>query len=72
MTEDEAKTKWCPMMERGHNANKGGAGFVRGDLSCVASDCMAWQWKVTPAGARNDNARGNAHAKACGYCGLAK
>jgi hypothetical protein len=31
MTEDEAKTKWCPQAE--HR-----------DWKCVGSACMAWRW----------------------------
>ena len=35
MTEDEAKTKWCPFSER---ANK--------NDHCLGSECMAWRWIV--------------------------
>ena len=45
MTEAEAKTKWCPMMPRGYRANRASDGFVRDDLSCIGSECMAWRWK---------------------------
>jgi hypothetical protein len=40
MTEEEAKTKWCPFMRTPHalgpTANR-----------CIASECMAWR-KWTP------------------------
>ncbi len=29
--EDEARTKWCPM--------------VQGDATCIASGCMMWRWQ---------------------------
>jgi hypothetical protein len=32
MTEDEAKTKWCPKIEH------------RGWGKCIGSGCMAWRW----------------------------
>lgn len=31
MTEEEAKTKWCP--------------FARIDICCIGSRCMAWRWE---------------------------
>lgn len=34
MTEDEAKTKWCP-------SSKGPNG---GFAQCITSDCMWWRW----------------------------
>lgn len=51
MTEEEAKTKWCPFAS---------ARVVRWDVNaiwgdpptnaCIASACMAWRWRVmTPA-----------------------
>ncbi len=43
MTEDEAKTKWCPIRPRGHYANRATNGAVRDDLSCIGSPCMAWR-----------------------------
>jgi hypothetical protein len=53
MTEEEAKTKWCPMAknagmdERGDRKNKTSYnrlnGKPRGSCMCVASDCMMWE-----------------------------
>lgn len=36
MTEDEAKTKWCP--KAGENR------FNRQDEQCLASACAVWRW----------------------------
>jgi hypothetical protein len=35
MTEDEAKTKWCPLASESR--------FGRQDEQCLASGCMAWR-----------------------------
>jgi hypothetical protein len=68
MTEDEAKTKWCPFVQRSV-AREGGGGITissRGATydddhkkmpRCIASACMAW--------------RGRVNYSNSGYCGLA-
>ena len=53
MTEDEAKTKWCPMaryiIDEGNQGTYAagnrpiGAPFGVGS-NCIASDCMMWRW----------------------------
>lgn len=53
MTEDEAKTKWCPFVQialddaasryatnRGEIITEGGPV----NLKCIGSHCMAWRW----------------------------
>lgn len=62
MTEDEAKTKWCPAFRgNDHGTNRpneiGGLGF------CIGSACMAWREEPPPA-----EIVGPVH----GYCGLAE
>ena len=71
MTEDEAKTKWCPMVRLAplganesyrystNRMNDRIRGIVR-EARCIASDCMAWRW-IDRGGSRQDG----------GYCGLA-
>lgn len=55
MTEEQAKTKWCPMIRAGtHGANYHVAGNWRGDqitdvdereyTRCQGSACMMWRW----------------------------
>lgn len=50
MTEEQAKTKWCPMVRTGlvagsmavnHHVN----GDVNDETRCIASGCMLWVWK---------------------------
>ena len=74
MTEDEAKTKWCPLSRQLSSDGKGlGAIFAavnrnfseKGEMefatsrtNCVASACMMWR-------------RSHPDLKGNGYCGLA-
>jgi hypothetical protein len=43
MTEEEAKTKWCPFAKPGDKRSMSGGTFAR-DHSCIGSACMAWRW----------------------------
>lgn len=40
MTEDEAKTKWCPMTQ-----SRGG---IKGQEMCIGGGCMLWRWIEPP------------------------
>lgn len=64
MTEDEAKTKWCPkamvpMRSGDSSRNRGLTGngdtFLPEGTLCIASECMAWRETSTQHG----------------YCGIA-
>ena len=64
MTEDEAKTKWCPMVRWSggpdikltNREGKGGFGVA---VTCIGSDCMMWRWD------------GDSRVEDChGHCGL--
>lgn len=57
MTEDEAKTKWCPQA--------GESRFNRQDELCLGSGCTVWRWEDVPA-----SEYGLAGWRP-GYCGLA-
>jgi hypothetical protein len=63
MTEDEAKTKWCPMVRAPSSAienHNTGINRESADFNCIASACMMWLWVDGLRGARNAN----------GCCGL--
>ena len=74
MTEETARTKWCPMVRFNGGFNE--ATFNRGDEDtmncpeindtcvprCIASDCMMW---------RGEYPTYTGYATAQGYCGLA-
>ena len=75
MTEEEAKTKWCPMVrlsvghddyKESHVAVNRWNGYASALYSkCIASDCMMW---VTDAQSIKDLERWGRQ----GRCGLAK
>jgi hypothetical protein len=52
MTEDEAKTKWCPHARHGqpdtHTYRGANIIAVNTDAKCIASQCMAWRWIACP------------------------
>jgi hypothetical protein len=85
MTEDEAKTKWCPFARYdsgdGAPSNRWKQSLPASEpdalnpvaCRCIGSACMAWRWQ--PAGSMDRPTRtgpGNASvARTRGYCGLA-
>lgn len=64
MTEDQAKTKWCPLVRQsstfaGEDGRPGfGFSYNRaatlgvGNCNCIGSDCMAWRWIIQPVAGR--------------------
>jgi hypothetical protein len=45
LTEEEAKTKWCPFVrQNGDNNRPSGNRSIYGEPMCIASQCMAWRW----------------------------
>ena len=81
-TEEEAKTKWCPMV-RFHNGygggiwdNKPGSREQATDTStnCIASDCMMWRTykdKVIETDSHGNAITIVSKEEEGGYCGLA-
>lgn len=77
MTEEVAKTKWCPFAKTisyGHAdaplpAPQDFADDRRFDAPCIASDCMAWRFAQTNVDDGNGGTKpsGDTH----GYCGAA-
>jgi hypothetical protein len=53
MTEEEAKTKWCPFVRHTRETDVCFASTNRGDIrttaelnfKCLGSACMAWRWE---------------------------
>lgn len=71
MTEQEAKTKWCPnvrVLLLGNSFVANRLGCTRDEAyKCIASECMMWRWSSVGAfvnGKYDDN------YPAEGYCGL--
>lgn len=76
MTEDEAKTKWCPfarvmLFEPEPGAGNHAVNRTTMDCHCIGSACMAWRAEagiVVPADSVTPEMLAR---KAGGYCGLA-
>jgi len=75
MTEDEAKTKWCPMV-RVHYLNPIDIlknARAEAESRCIGSACMAWRWKLAPNASKKFLSMHGytSDAPENGYCGLA-
>ena len=79
MTEDQAKTKWCPMARSVPNA----VGYSSGnrfdgqnpeflECKCIASDCMMWAKATEIFHIDDDGKETVIPKKKSGRCGLAK
>jgi hypothetical protein len=74
VTEEEAKTKWCPMIRSGHVAGmainsyvemqKGAIDSWYEQTRCIASGCMMWRSRLEIVANTRDLYKE-------GYCGLA-
>lgn len=66
VTEEEAKTKWCPEVRTGLTAgmavNHHISGDVHDETRCIASGCMMWRWLHHPGDSE----------KPAGFCGKAR
>jgi hypothetical protein len=61
MTEEEAKTKWCPQTMASDNWDK-----------CQGTACMVWQWFPQSENYTENLATGDrTYLEPAGYCGLA-
>ena len=79
MTEEEARTKWCPMMRFNYcgdsttDDNRGGHKNKLNVVNCIASQCMMWRptdnecIPMTYEQSRNND---GPHCFPAGYCGL--
>lgn len=83
MTEEEAKSKWCPfsasrVVSRLKNDGEAYTAWIvsqeSGDhgVLCIGSDCMAWRETEAPSDPLRHNDGSLTYAKpAHGFCGLA-
>ena len=74
MTEDEARTKWCPMTRydsgsEGNGCNKPLNYIGEHSAYCIASDCACWVWDFDEY-VYNVGMVEKAKSKTDGHCGL--
>lgn len=70
MTPDEARKRWCPLAVTGiYSSNRHRDGTPAPASYCIADDCMAWRWSLSPRQAERSAAYGK--TEPYGYCGLA-
>jgi len=65
MTEDQAKTKWCPYQGIGVKADSKAGERSR----CIGSECMAWRTSFTTE--RLGGVTSRVYKDDEGFCGLA-
>ena len=80
MTEEDAKTKWCPFARYTSPDDTGSAnrwnGYTFHDpngavTACIASKCMAWRWHVKSEIDKFLVSTDDGAPDPSGYCGLA-
>ena len=81
MTEEEAKTKWCPIISQGGQMVRPASNYS-GAIStnavwenCIASDCMMWVWLDHNIHTLEDGKVADGYGNmrsADGCCGLAR
>ena len=74
ISEEVAKTKWCPLAvvivrdmysgAAGNRSNDKNTGLLTG-ARCLGSRCMAWRWEIY------NGAEAVHQAGDCGFCGMA-
>jgi hypothetical protein len=70
MTEEEAKTKWCPMFRcAGDGGNADADGGRR--TKCIGTRCMMWRWQYDTVADGPDGVDYKLVRTTQGYCGLA-
>jgi len=81
MTEEKAKTKWCPHVRMSndsdpdntnHSYNRDSHGRLDKGCNCVASDCMMWREEEDQFLANIGGLGGSIIKGEGGYCGLPK
>lgn len=76
MTEDEAKTKWCPHVRVAAGFRELAYNRAQNDspikhTACIGSACMAWRWKWDAGGGDAVEEHRKPSGQGDGYCGLA-
>ncbi len=71
-TEEQAKTKWCPMVTPGPQDTATEKHYMHPSQCCVGSACMMWRWEMSQPGMSTPiGVAFKPEKTGRGYCGLA-
>lgn len=70
MTEEEARTKWCPHVRKPFGSGGAGNRPTTASTECIGSACSAWLWAEERVTKKSPTPLVDHDREQHGYCGL--